>query len=142
MASGMRRWLSIGDLVERALGDQTMSKNLVGKPRKRQLEIVRRWVRRSEEEGAIRLTKVVNNKLLVDWELFTKQVPRVGYDLLASLESETKTASLLGLIEHLVLEVRRVKLDLNQQKVTIRKLRQRVANLEATAAGSQGDGRS
>lgn len=98
----------------------TFAAKLEGRPRKRQLEMVRRLVRRAERRDAWRFTK------RVDGELF---VSIAALDALRPVDVETLTAVERS-VEALNDKNRGLQRQVNGQGSKLRELEARVANVE------------
>ena len=83
-----QRWISIPEVLE-SLGKKypAFVAKLEGKPRKRQLEVVRRLVRRAERRDACRFTKRVDGDIFVNVDTLEALLP-VDVEKVAVVEQD------------------------------------------------------
>jgi hypothetical protein len=85
-----QRWISIPEVLESlAKNYPAFVAKLEGKPRKRQLEVVRRLVRRAERRDACRFTKRVDGDIFVNVDTLESLLP-VDVEKVAAVERDVE----------------------------------------------------
>lgn len=116
-----QRWISVPEVLENLSQKYpAFAKKVEGRPRKRQLEMVRRLVRRAERRDAWRFTKRVDGELFVSLNALEALLP-VNAESLSKIERDQ---------DALDEKQRTLQRQVNGHGSKIRELEQRVQNLE------------